>query len=49
MISFSATDSNEHLEIIKTIVKIAEKGLVDDIWKIHSVDQLNELIGEGSK
>ncbi|WP_391557619.1 PTS sugar transporter subunit IIA [Robertmurraya sp.] len=49
MISFSATDSNEHLEIIKTIVKIAEKGLVDDIWSIHNVDQLNELIGEGSQ
>lgn len=49
MISFSATDSHEHLEIIKTIVKIAEKGLVDDIWRIHSVDQLNELIGEGSQ
>jgi ascorbate PTS system EIIA or EIIAB component len=49
MISFSATDSHEHLEIIKTIVKIAEKGLVEDIWRIHSVDQLNELIGEGSQ
>ncbi|MGS2777588.1 PTS sugar transporter subunit IIA [Robertmurraya sp. GLU-23] len=49
LISFSATDSNEHLEIIKTIVKIAEKGLVDDIWRIHNVDQLNELIGEGSQ
>jgi ascorbate PTS system EIIA or EIIAB component len=47
MISFSATDNNQHLEIIKMIVTIIENGLVDNISSINSVDDLNNLIGEG--
>lgn len=49
MISFSATDSNKHLEIIKIIVNIIENGLIDDISSINSVDNLNKLIGEGNE
>lgn len=45
MISFSATDNEEHLEIIKLIVKIVEKGLIDQISKITSLTELNRLVG----
>lgn len=46
MISFSATDNNQHLEIIKVIVNIVENGLIDRISMINSIDDLNNLIGE---
>lgn len=49
MISFSATDNNEHLEIIKIIVSIVENGLIDSISSINAVDDLNNLIGEGAR
>ncbi|WP_017471390.1 PTS sugar transporter subunit IIA [Amphibacillus jilinensis] len=46
MISFSATDSEKHLNIIKVIVKIVEKGLIDQISQINSLADLNYLIRE---
>ncbi|MGN8648143.1 PTS sugar transporter subunit IIA [Gracilibacillus sp. HCP3S3_G5_1] len=46
MISFSATDNEQHLEIIKLIVKIIEKGLIDKLSSITSLTDLNNLIGE---
>jgi ascorbate PTS system EIIA or EIIAB component len=49
MISFSATDNNEHLEIIKIIVSIVENGLIESISSISAVDDLNNLIGEGAR
>ncbi|WP_208586094.1 PTS sugar transporter subunit IIA [Gracilibacillus suaedae] len=45
MISFSATDNEQHLEIIKMIVRIVEDGLIDKISSMHSIDDLNHLIG----
>lgn len=44
LISFSATDSNKHLEIIKMIVHFVEKGLIEKITEINSVDELNKLL-----
>ncbi|SEO87567.1 PTS system, ascorbate-specific IIA component [Amphibacillus marinus] len=44
LISFSATDSEKHLNIIKIIVKIVEKGLIDQISQINSLFDLNDLI-----
>ncbi|SFL60019.1 PTS system, ascorbate-specific IIA component [Gracilibacillus orientalis] len=47
MISFSATDNEQHLEIIKMIVKIVENGLIDKISTMTSLADLNNLIGDG--
>ncbi|UOQ83644.1 PTS sugar transporter subunit IIA [Gracilibacillus salinarum] len=47
MISFSATDDEQHLEIIKIIVKIVENGLIDTISTMNSLADLNDLIGDG--
>ncbi|UOQ49716.1 PTS sugar transporter subunit IIA [Gracilibacillus caseinilyticus] len=47
MISFSATDNEQHLEIIKIIVKIVENGLIDTISTMNSLADLNDLIGDG--
>lgn len=44
LISFSATDSKKHLEIIKMIVKIVEKGLIDQLSDVETVNELNVLL-----
>ncbi|QGH36082.1 PTS sugar transporter [Gracilibacillus salitolerans] len=44
MISFSATDNDQHLEIIKMIVKIVENGLINTISTMNSIADLNNLI-----
>ncbi|MCK0470105.1 PTS sugar transporter subunit IIA [Halalkalibacter sp. APA_J-10(15)] len=49
LISFSATDNETHLEIIKVIVKIVENGLIDHISSINSIEGLNHLIGGGTQ
>lgn len=45
LISFSAQDNNQHLNIIKLIVKIIEDGLIQEIADISSIQKLNDLIG----
>ncbi len=46
MISFSATDNEKHLEIIKIIVRFVENGLIDKISSMTSLADLNNLIGD---
>lgn len=46
MISFSATDSIKHLEIIKMIVNFVELGLIEKISSINTISDLNNLIRE---
>ncbi|MFD1415036.1 PTS sugar transporter subunit IIA [Oceanobacillus jeddahense] len=45
LISFSAQDNDQHLNIIKMIVKIIEEGLIQEIAGISSIQKLNDLIG----
>lgn len=46
LISFSAVDSESHMDILKMIVEFVERGLIDDISKAETYDQLLEVIGE---
>ncbi|WP_152655901.1 PTS sugar transporter subunit IIA [Oceanobacillus sp. CFH 90083] len=45
LISFAAQDNDQHLNIIKLIVKIIEDGLIQKIADISSIQKLNDLIG----
>ncbi|REJ14982.1 MAG: PTS sugar transporter [Caldibacillus debilis] len=46
LISFSATDGNTHLELIKMIVKIANSDLINQISTVCSVEALNQLLNK---
>lgn len=46
MICFSAIDSQTHLDILKMIVTFVEKGYVEKIAKLHTLDELNALVNE---
>ncbi|MFC3419344.1 PTS sugar transporter subunit IIA [Salinicoccus hispanicus] len=46
LISFSAVDNRNHLEIIKMIVDIVEHGLIEKLPDVHSIHELNELMEE---
>lgn len=49
LISFSATDSDTHLELIKMIVNIVNSDLIDEISKVCSIDELNQLLSKNVK
>lgn len=44
MICFSAIDSQTHLDILKMIVTFVEKGYVEKIAKLDTIDELNALL-----
>lgn len=44
MICFSAIDSQTHLDILKMIVTFVEKGYVEKIAKVDTIDELNALL-----
>lgn len=46
MICFSAIDSQTHLDILKMIVTFVEKGYVEKIAKLHTIEELNALVKE---
>lgn len=45
MICFSAVDSESHMDILKMIVEFVERGLIDDIAKAKTYEELLEVIG----
>ncbi|MCI5622511.1 MULTISPECIES: PTS sugar transporter subunit IIA [Anaerostipes] len=45
MICFSAVDSESHMDILKMIVEFVERGLIDDIAKAETYEELLEVIG----
>lgn len=45
MICFSAVDSESHMDILKMIVEFVERGLIDDIAKAATYEELLEVIG----
>ena len=46
MICFSAVDSESHMDILKMIVEFVERGLIDDIAKATTYEELLEVIKE---
>ena len=44
MICFSAVDSESHMDILKMIVEFVERGLIDDIAKAATYEELLEII-----
>ena len=44
MICFTAIDSQTHLDILKMIVTFVEKGYVEKIAKLDTIDELNALL-----
>ena len=44
MICFSAVDSESHMDILKMIVEFVERGLIDDIAKAETYEELLEII-----
>lgn len=44
LISFAATDNEKHLDIIRLIVNIVQKGLIESILQVQTVDELNLLL-----
>lgn len=44
MICFSAVDSESHMDILKMIVEFVERGLIDDIAKAQTYEDLLEII-----
>lgn len=46
MICFSATDSQAHLDILKMIVEFVEKGYIEPISKMKTLEELLELVGK---
>lgn len=46
MICFSAVDSETHLDILKMIVAFVEKGYVEKIAKLDTIEELNALVHE---
>ena len=49
MICFSAVDSESHMDILKMIVEFVERGLIDDIAKATTYEELLEIIAEQNK
>lgn len=49
MICFSAVDSQTHLDILKMIVTFVEKGYVEKIANIHTIEELNDLVKENDE
>jgi len=48
LISFSAVDNTNHLEIIKMIVDIVEHGLIEKLPYVNTIHELNKLMEEVS-
>lgn len=46
MICFSATDNESHLNILKMIVEFVEKGMIDKIAKVETIEELSKLLKE---
>ena len=46
MICFSALDSQTHLDILKMIVEFVEKGYIEAISKMNSIEELLALVKE---
>lgn len=46
MICFAATDSQTHLDILKMIVEFVEKGYIEKIGKMNSLNELLELVSD---
>lgn len=46
MICFSAVDSQTHLDILKMIVEFVEKGYIEPISKMTSIEELLALVKE---
>lgn len=44
LICFSAVDSESHMDILKMIVEFVERGLIDDIAKAVTYEELLEII-----
>lgn len=44
MICFSAVDSESHMDILKMIVEFVERGLIDDIAKAETYEELLEVV-----
>ncbi len=44
LICFSAVDSESHMDILKMIVEFVERGLIDDIAKAATYEELLEII-----
>nr|WP_300324638.1 PTS sugar transporter subunit IIA [uncultured Anaerostipes sp.] len=44
MICFSAVDSESHMDILKMIVEFVERGLIDDIAKAETYEELLDVI-----
>ena len=48
MICFSAVDSESHMDILRMIVEFVERGLIDDIAKATTYEELLEVIKRNS-
>lgn len=44
LICFSAIDSESHMDILKMIVEFVERGLIDDIAKAETYEELLEVV-----
>lgn len=44
LICFSAVDSESHMDILKMIVEFVERGLIDDIAKAETYEELLDVI-----